>query len=88
MPMLRHQFSNERWGGGGGGGALTTFLSYSVKVCILLKFDSAKFRVSDLCFSNVIKEKPLRGLAGPPLLKEGLKGLLGSNYSCFTALPD
>ena len=34
MSMLRHRFSNERWGGGGGGRApSTTFLSYSVKVC-------------------------------------------------------
>ena len=35
MSMLRHRFSNERWGGGGGGGGggWTTFLSYSVKVC-------------------------------------------------------
>ena len=40
MSMLRHQFSNERWGGGGGGGVgapLTTFLSYSVKVCIFIE---------------------------------------------------
>ena len=29
MSMLRHWFSNERWGGG----AELTFLSYSVKVC-------------------------------------------------------
>ena len=32
ISMLRHRFSNER----GGGGGLTTFLSYSVKVCIQL----------------------------------------------------
>ena len=30
-------------------------------MCILLKFDSAKFGVSNLCLSNVIEEKPLRG---------------------------
>ena len=31
--MLRHQFSNERWGGGGRVvGGCTTFLSYSVNV--------------------------------------------------------
>ena len=29
MSMLRHRFSNERWGGG----PWTTFLPYSVKVC-------------------------------------------------------
>ena len=33
MSMLRHRFSNERWVGGGGA-PRTTFLSYSVKVCI------------------------------------------------------
>ena len=32
MSMLRHRFSNER--GGGGGAPWTTFLSYSVKVCV------------------------------------------------------
>ena len=33
MSLLRHWFSVERWGGGGGR-AWTTFLSYSVNVCI------------------------------------------------------
>ena len=28
-------------------------------MCILLKFDYAKFGVSNLCLSKVIKEKPL-----------------------------
>ena len=35
MSMLRHRFSNER--GGGGGVGRTTFLSYSVTVCIFCK---------------------------------------------------
>ena len=33
MSVLRHRFSNERWGGGRGGGAEPPFRSYSVKVC-------------------------------------------------------
>ena len=35
-------------------------------MCILLKFDYAKFGVSNLCFSKVIKEKPLGGRLDPP----------------------
>ena len=35
MSMLRQHFSNEQWRGGGGGAPSTTFLSYSVTVCIL-----------------------------------------------------
>ena len=41
-------------------------------MCILLKFDSTKFGVSDLCFSKVIEEKPLGGSDRPPLVQEGL----------------
>ena len=44
---------------------------------ILLKFDYAKFDVSNLFFSEVIEEKPLgvgsTPLPPPPLVKEGLK---------------
>ena len=53
---------------------------------ISLKFDSAKFSVSNLCFSKVIKEKPLGWLDLPLLVQEGLKnGICGifdinSNY--------
>ena len=48
-------------------------------MCILLKFDSAKFGVSNLLFSKVIEEKPFEGRLDslPPLgircVKEGLK---------------
>ena len=38
-------------------------------MCILLKFDSVKFGVSNSCFSNVIEEKPL-GVG--PLVQERL----------------
>ena len=42
-------------------------------MCILLKLDYAKFGVSNLFLSKVIKEKPLGvGLTPPPLVKEGL----------------
>ena len=45
---------------------------------IILKFDYAKFGVSNLCFSKGIEEKPLGGRLNPPpppLIKEGLKFL-------------
>ena len=35
-------------------------------MCILLKFDYAKFGVSNLRLSNVIKEKPLGNWLEPP----------------------
>ena len=35
-------------------------------MCILLKLDYVKFGVSNLFFSKVIKEKPLRGSARHP----------------------
>ena len=35
-------------------------------MCILLKFDYAKFGVSNLCFSEVIEEKPLGARLDPP----------------------
>ena len=38
---------------------------------MLLKFDYAKFGVSDLCFSKVIEEKLLGGRLKPPLLGTG-----------------
>ena len=40
-------------------------------MCILLKLDSAKFGVSNLCFSKVIEENPL-GARLDPLVQEGL----------------
>ena len=46
-------------------------------MCILLKLHYAKFGVSNLFFSKVIKEKPLVVGSNPPpspLVKEGLKG--------------
>ena len=45
-------------------------------MCTLLKFDSAKFGVSKLCLSKVIKEKPLRSRLDPlPFGKGRVKGL-------------
>ena len=44
-------------------------------MCILLKFDSANFGASNLLFSKVIEEKPLRCPLDPPLVKEGVKDL-------------
>ena len=41
-------------------------------MCILLKLDYAKFGVSNLFFSKVIKEKPLGGRLDSPLVQEGL----------------
>ena len=41
-------------------------------MCILLKLDYAKFGVSYLFLSKVIKEKPFVGRLDPPLVKEGL----------------
>ena len=35
MSMLRHRFSNERWGGGG------TLISYSIKVCTKILIDQS-----------------------------------------------
>ena len=37
-------------------------------MCILLKFDYAKFGVSNLCFSKVIEEKPMGGRLDPLLV--------------------
>ena len=43
-------------------------------MCMLLKFDYAKFCVSNLSFSKVIEEKALgAGAARAPLVQEGLK---------------
>ena len=42
-------------------------------MCILLKFDYAKFGVSNLCFSEVIEEKPLGARLDPPLVQKGLR---------------
>ena len=43
-------------------------------MCILLKFDSAKFGVSNVFFSKVIEEKPLGvGSIPLPLVNDGLK---------------
>ena len=41
-------------------------------MCILLKLQYAKFDVSSLFCSKVIKEKPLGFWLDPPLVKEGL----------------
>ena len=41
-------------------------------MCILLKFDYAKFGVSNLYFSKVIKERPLGAQLDPHLVKKGL----------------
>ena len=41
-------------------------------MCILLKLDYSKSRVSNLFFSKVTEEKPLGGRLDPPV-KEGLK---------------
>ena len=43
-------------------------------MCILFKLHYAKFGVSNLFFSKVIKEKPLGGRLEPPLVKEQVKG--------------
>ena len=40
-------------------------------MCRLLKFTSAKFGVSNLCFSKVIEEKHLEGRFDPPALGKG-----------------
>ena len=42
-------------------------------MCILLKFNYAKFGVPNLFFSKVIEEKPLGGLLDTPFGQEGLK---------------
>ena len=44
-------------------------------MCMLLKLDYAKFGVSNLFFSKVIKEKPLGGSTPLTLVKEGLRCL-------------
>ena len=51
-------------------------------MCILLKFNYAKFRVFNLLFSKVIQEKPLEGKLNPPppLVKEGLIQSTFKNY--------
>ena len=38
-------------------------------MCILLKLDDTEFGVSNLCFSKVVKEKPLGGAQSPPFGK-------------------
>ena len=51
---------------------------------ILLKFDYAKFGVSNLFFSQVIEEKPLGGGVGStPLVKEGLTINKGFKFFYF-----
>ena len=51
-------------------------------MCILLKFDNAKFGVSSLCFSKVIEEKP----STSPLVQEGLRVKV-NNFNNTTGYP-
>ena len=44
-------------------------------MCRLFKLDYAKFGVSNLFFSKVIEEKPMGGLARPPLCTGRVKNV-------------